>query len=366
MNSKKSLGILEGTDPNHYLTPPTFSPLNSGGIPSDLQNASVKGSLDNSPGKEGEFDDIQVPKILSQYLKQQLCYDVLPISFSAIVLDSGLLVKKALAALLQNGVASAPIWDPVEQKFAGMLTVADFINLIQYFYQHSSYTDALEEIEQLKIHALRGIEEQLGVPTPAIISAHPLDSLYHASKIMIDANLQRLALVDKDSQTGHDVIISVLTQSRILKFVAANYKEKKLFCQSLAELKIGTYENLATATMSTPVIEIINTFVQMDISAVPIVDENNTVLNVYEHSDVMILAHEGAFYDLDMPAEEALLRRPEDFEGVHTCRLNDTLLSIFDTIRQSRVRRFIVVDSDDKLLGIVSLSDILSYLIVSD
>ncbi|ORX89667.1 the adenylate sensor from Amp activated protein kinase complexed with Amp [Basidiobolus meristosporus CBS 931.73] len=354
-------------DPDQSLTPPTLSSPSPGG-------KSTESLLEGPPTQGGGgLEENQVAQILSHYLKQQQCYDVLPISFRAIVLDSGLLVKKALAALLQNGVASAPIWDPQERAFAGLLTVADFINLIQYFYQHSSYTEALEEIEQLKIHSLRGryvyvnntrIEEQLGVPTPAVLFAHPSDSLYHASKIMVGANLQRLALVEKDSETGHDVIIAVLTQSRILRSVASNYKEKRLFCQSLAELKIGTFRNLATATMSTPVIEIINTFIQRDISAVPIVNENNTVLNVYEHSDVMILAYEGAFYDLDMPAEEALLRRPEDFEGVHTCRLNDTLLSIFDTIRQSRVRRFIVVDSEDKLLGIVSLSDILSYLIV--
>lgn len=69
------------------------------------------------------------------------------------------------------------------------------------------------------------------------------------------------------------------------------------------------------------------------------------------------------YRDLDLCVAEALLRRPEDFAGVHTCTLNDSLSSIFGTIRKSQVHRLIVVDSENKLKGIVSLSDIMRYLI---
>lgn len=48
---------------------------------------------------------------------------------------------------------------------------------------------------------------------------------------------------------------------------------------------------------------------------------------------------------------------------MHTCTLNDSLSSIFGTIRKSQVHRLIVVDSGNKLQGIVSLSDIMRYLI---
>ena len=40
--------------------------------------------------------------------------------------------------------------------------------------------------------------------------------------------------------------------------------------------------------MSTPVIQVINMFVEQNISAVPIVDDNGVVLNVYETIDVMV------------------------------------------------------------------------------
>lgn len=42
--------------------------------------------------------------------------------------------------------------------------------------------------------------------------------------------------------------------------------------------------------MATPVIQVINMFVEQNISAVPIVDANGVVLNVYETIDVMVRA----------------------------------------------------------------------------
>ncbi|CAI2163969.1 1125_t:CDS:2 [Funneliformis geosporum] len=302
-------------------------------------------------------------RLVCNFLKQHSSYDVLPVSYRIIVLDTSLLVKKALAALMQNGIVSAPLWDSTNQKFAGMLTVSDFINLIQYYYKHTSYAVAMEEIEQFQIQQLRDVESRVGAPPPQLLSIHPLKSLFEACKLLVEARAHRLPLVDTDSETGQEMIVSVLTQYRILKFIAMNCKETKALKKPLSEIKIGVYENLATAQMSTPVIEVVNLFVERRISSVPIIDENGKVLNVYETVDVMTLVRAGTYHVMDILVGEALLRRPEDFPGVHTCTLSDTLHSIFDLIKNAPVHRLIVVDSENKLQGIVSLSDIMRYLV---
>lgn len=73
----------------------------------------------------------------------------------------------------------------------------------------------------------------------------------------------------------------------------------------LRKLKIGTYlssfppsaENspdgnpyhpIATATMSTPVFDVVHMFSERGISAVPIIDENGIVVNLYETVDVIV------------------------------------------------------------------------------
>jgi hypothetical protein len=43
-----------------------------------------------------------------------------------------------------------------------------------------------------------------------------------AAKVLMQTHARRLPLLDKDTETGHEVIVSVLTQYRLLKFIALN------------------------------------------------------------------------------------------------------------------------------------------------
>ena len=71
---------------------------------------------------------------------------------------------------------------------------------------------------------------------------------------------------------------------------------------TLRKLKIGTYVQsapgqstdgnpfypIATATMDTPVFDVVHMFSERGISAVPIVDANGIVVNLYETVDVIV------------------------------------------------------------------------------
>ena len=54
----------------------------------------------------------------------------------------------------------------------------------------------------------------------------------------------------------------------------------------------------------------------------------------------------------------------QDFPGIYTCCIDDRLDTIFDTIRKSRVHRLVVVDEDNRLVGLLTLSDILEYILL--
>jgi 5'-AMP-activated protein kinase regulatory gamma subunit len=63
-------------------------------------------------------------------MKAHKCYDIVPTSSKLIVVDSELQVSKAFFALVYNGVRAAPIFDTKEQRFVGMLTITDFIQIL--------------------------------------------------------------------------------------------------------------------------------------------------------------------------------------------------------------------------------------------
>jgi 5'-AMP-activated protein kinase regulatory gamma subunit len=155
-------------------------------------------------------------------------------------------------------VVSAPLWNTDTAKFAGksaavcsfppddkltllgMFTVQDVIHLIQYYYHTSSWEGAAADVEGFRLKSVRGmsilhhyfisrkvadrvdIEKAIQVPPPPLLSVHPLRPLYDACRFLIRTHARRLPLIDKDPQTDGEVVISVLTQYRVLKFIAMN------------------------------------------------------------------------------------------------------------------------------------------------
>ncbi|KAJ2823378.1 AMP-activated serine/threonine-protein kinase regulatory subunit [Coemansia erecta] len=307
----------------------------------------------------------ELAQLASFFLKQHSAYDMIPVSFRLIVLDTKLLVTKALSALVQNGVESAPMYDAAQACYAGMLTTTDLVNLIQYYYSNFSYSEAIEDLGKVQLENYKELLMRFKSRQTNTLCANPLDTLYEISRRLLATDYSSLALVDEDTETGNDVIVSVLSIYRILNFMAVNIDDKKKLKQhSLYDLEIGTYGDLVTATMDASVIDIICMFVENNISVVPILDDNGVVLNVFAESDIILLAREGLLDELNIPVSEALALRPDDYPGVHTCMQNDTLFSVLDTIRKTQVQRLIVVDDNIRPVGVVALSDVLRALIV--
>ncbi|CCC13263.1 hypothetical protein SMACR_07041 [Sordaria macrospora] len=297
-----------------------------------------------------------------EFLKVRTSYDVLPLSFRLIILDNDLLIRKSLNILIQNGIVSAPLWDSRNGTFAGLLTSTDYINVIQYYCQ---FPHEIDQVDQFRLSSLRDIERAIGVLPLETVSVHPMRPLYEACRRMLKTRARRIPLIDTDDETGRETVVSVITQYRILKFIAVNNEQHTMLLKKpVREIGLGTYTDLATATMNSSVLDVIHLMVKYNISAVPIVDKDNRVLNLFEAVDVIPCIKGGAYDELTATVGDALSQRAEDFAGIYTCSEEDRLDSIFETIRKSRVHRLIVVDDDSRLKGIISLSDILKYVLL--
>ncbi|KAF4969711.1 hypothetical protein FZEAL_10185 [Fusarium zealandicum] len=339
-----------------------------------------------TPPSPLDKDQLQGLNAIREFLRVRTSYDVLPLSFRLIVLDTGLLIKKAIHILIQNSIVSAPLWNSKTSRFAGILTSTDFINVIQYYWQ---FPDEIGKLDQFRLNSLRGrpessparhthcgrrpsnlltikidIEKAIGAIPIETASVHPSKPLYEACRRMLKTRARRIPLVDVDSETNKEMVVSVITQYRILKFIAVNNEHNTvLLKKTVRDIGLGTYTDIATAHMSSSVLDVVHLMVEKNISCVPVVDGANRLLNVFEAVDVIPCIKGGIYDDLDGSVGEALCKRPDDSPGIYTCSEDDRLDSIFDTIRKSRVHRLIVVDDDNKLKGILSLSDILKYVL---
>uniref|UniRef100_A0A8C8EXJ6 CBS domain-containing protein n=1 Tax=Oncorhynchus tshawytscha TaxID=74940 RepID=A0A8C8EXJ6_ONCTS len=298
--------------------------------------------------------------IYMRFMKSHSCYDIVPTSSKLVVFDTGLQVKKAFFALVANGVRAAPLWDSERQCFVGMLTITDFIIIL-----HRYYKSPLVQIYELEDHKLETWREvYLQETFKPLVNISPESSIFDAVYSLIKNKIHRLPVIDP--VTGNPLYI--LTHKRILKFLQLFVREmpKPAFMkQTLGELGIGTYKNIAFIHPDTPIIKALQIFVERRVSALPVVDVSGKVVDIYSKFDVINLAAEKTYNNLDITVTQALRHRWQYFEGVMQCHKLDTLETIVDRIVKAEVHRLVVVDDRSAIEGIVSLSDILQALVLS-
>lgn len=298
--------------------------------------------------------------VYMRFMRSHKCYDIVPTSSKLVVFDTTLQVKKAFFALVANGVRAAPLWESKKQSFVGMLTITDFINILHRYYK--SPMVQIYELEEHKIETWR--ELYLQETFKPLVNISPDASLFDAVYSLIKNKIHRLPVIDPISGNA----LYILTHKRILKFLQlfmSDMPKPAFMKQNLDELGIGTYHNIAFIHPDTPIIKALNIFVERRISALPVVDESGKVVDIYSKFDVINLAAEKTYNNLDITVTQALQHRSQYFEGVVKCSKLETLETIVDRIVRAEVHRLVVVNEADSIVGIISLSDILQALILT-
>ncbi|XP_005367496.1 5'-AMP-activated protein kinase subunit gamma-2 isoform X4 [Microtus ochrogaster] len=298
--------------------------------------------------------------VYMRFMRSHKCYDIVPTSSKLVVFDTTLQVKKAFFALVANGVRAAPLWESKKQSFVGMLTITDFINILHRYYK--SPMVQIYELEEHKIETWR--ELYLQETFKPLVNISPDASLFDAVYSLIKNKIHRLPVIDPISGNA----LYILTHKRILKFLQlfmSDMPKPAFMKQNLDELGIGTYHNIAFIHPDTPIIKALNIFVERRISALPVVDESGKVVDIYSKFDVINLAAEKTYNNLDITVTQALQHRSQYFEGVVKCNKLETLETIVDRIVRAEVHRLVVVNEADSIVGIISLSDILQALILT-
>ncbi|KAF7705969.1 5'-AMP-activated protein kinase subunit gamma-1 [Silurus meridionalis] len=390
--TRKSSGPLSPpTTPTHSSNSPLFSPderrLRSLSSPPDTGLQRFTSSASSSPSSvqfspsplhfrsasqpaygsvEGMLEKLDLSDgepgcdIYTRFMMGHTCYDLVPTSSKLVVFDTTLQVKKAFFALVANGVRAAPLWDTRQQSFVGMLTITDFIRILHRYYK--SPLVQIYELEEHKIETWR--ELYLQETFRPLVNISPNASIYDAVYSLIKNKIHRLPVIDP--VTGN--VLYILTHKRILKFLqlfVCEMPKPAFMKKTLSELGIGTYDNIAFIQPDTPIIKALSVFVDRRVSALPVVDNAGKVVDIYSKFDVINLAAEKTYNNLDTSVTEALRHRSQYFEGVMKCGRHETLNTIVDRIVKAEVHRLVVVDENSKIEGIISLSDILQALVLA-
>nr|XP_021184010.2 LOW QUALITY PROTEIN: uncharacterized protein LOC110371898 [Helicoverpa armigera] len=294
-------------------------------------------------------------RLLLNFFKYHKCYEILPKSAKVIIFDTQFLVRKTFPTLISHGIRSAPLWDANKKLLVGMITVTDFIRILLYLDKENL------QVEDLERHTLHTWRKLLRSTRKALCSAGPDQSLHDAINLLHKNRVHRLLIIDPF--TGD--VLYILSHKRILRFLFVylnEFPELTFFHKTLTELKIGTYENIVSVTDETTIKTAFQLLLEKDVSALPILDDAGTLIDVYAKYEVLNLVSEKLYSNLSLTISEVRNKKKDWEEKLQKCRSSITLYEALEVIVRTESHRLLLVNKEDKLVGIVSLSDILVYL----
>nr|XP_010299583.1 PREDICTED: 5'-AMP-activated protein kinase subunit gamma-3-like [Balearica regulorum gibbericeps] len=291
------------------------------------------------------------------FMRSHCCYDAVPTSCKLVVFDISLEIKKAFVALVANGVRAAPLWDSKTQSFVGMLTITDFINILHRYYR--SPLVQIYEVEEHKIETWREVYLQGSFKPLVYIS--PSNSLFDAVYSLIKHKIHRLPVIEPISGN----VLHILTHKRILKFLhifGSTIPKPRFLKKTVQELCVGNFRDVAVVQETGEH----GRWSPGPPSAAPVLSLlAGQVVGLYSRFDVIHLAAQKTYNNLDISVREALRQRTTCLEGVLTCYPHETMEDIIDRIAKEQVHRLVLVDENQYPRGIVSLSDILQALVLT-
>ena len=309
------------------------------------------------------------------------------------VFDTSIPIQLAFYALLENGAGrrarearasiehrelttvhrarcgtdmqAAPLWDSCRRKFVGLMTVVDFIDILRHYHQRSI---SMEELASQSIsHVLGDPQEGKRMQHLSFVSVDINSTLYNACNTLHTCALRFLPVISPDSGGG---VLAVISHLDVLNFLVSQFREqRRLFEHSILDLRIGTFENLITVPHNSLLRDVLHVLEVNDISAVPVVDDEGRVKNVYCRSDITFLATatdaESVIANLDMVVADVLSQQRAEgmSERLHTCSPDTSLQAIFELFAEVKFRRVVVVDADARCVGVVSVRDLVAHFV---
>ena len=269
----------------------------------------------------------------------------------------------------------APLWDPSKCQFVGLLTVTDFIDVLLH------YRNTQKNVESLATQSIADILQDSNVALRPFQAAEAECTLWQACKILLHSknnNIHSRVSTATDFlpivYTEDMRVLACITFTNILEHLVKHFREqRRLFDDTLADLGIGTYENLVTVAPSQTLADALERMQQHNLSAIPVVDDQGKIAGVYSRSDITFLTKatdaDDAVRNLSLPLHELLAQARQDVttpDALFTCSPTHTLQSIFESFADMHFHRLFVVDAEERLVGVVSARDLVQYLVPDD
>ncbi|ESN98500.1 hypothetical protein HELRODRAFT_192960 [Helobdella robusta] len=197
-----------------------------------------------------------------------------------------------------------------------------------------------------------------------LICADIRDSLFDAISLLKVLKFHRILVMDKNLYEP----LFMLTYKKALFFIYLMFDAIHLpdyLYEPIRSMGVGTYDmdRIITIQRSTLLLDALKLLNEHHISAIPVVDDDRKLLDIFTKEDVMNLIFSDLATQMSTPIGDIVREQRERFEGLFLCNDSDQLITVIEYFIVSKVHRLLIVDQDKTLLGVVSLSDVVNFMV---
>lgn len=118
------------------------------------------------------------------------------------------------------------------------------------------------------------------------------------------------------------------------------------------QLKDILTSDVETVTPDSSMFDAAKTMMVRDLGWLPVTDEGNKVIGIITDRDITVRGVAGGLDPKKTKVEDVMSR------DVYSCSINGTVEDACNMMEDEQVRRLVVVDDEEGLVGVISLADV--------
>jgi len=309
---------------------------------------------------------------------EQLTLKDLPKKDKIITIDPSESIPEVFAKIFANRITSAPVVDKKNHnQLIGSISLIDVvfftINVCQTSQELAKYFGLPPENKAPDFVDFENIKNFLtpdaNIQQSTIAdSAQFITNYSHQNLLQVlrpDSTFRDVVNVLRSAHRvaiGDDQIVNYVSQSEVVKLLKERGAYNALSSKTIEELQLGS-KNVLSIKDTQKVIEAFKLIVTHKVTGVAVVDDNGQLQGQISISDIRNITTSGEMlprlYETYHPYRKILVEKYNAPPKMITVPTGVTLSQVIDTIVTNSLHRVFVVDKDNHLISVITLTDLL-------
>lgn len=314
---------------------------------------------------------------LSAYKAEKLTSHSAKNDGKIIEIDSTLSPMEAASTLWEYSILGAPVWDAAKGEYIGFFDMRDILSAVtasarKYVKRgDDDGSGSVDEYQAVMGQELGSMSVGGGIVTLSYLAARnpfvpcsPDTSLADVCRILVTKRCHRV-VISPAAEVGSRCT-SIVSQSALVKFLSSHVESKHLK-QTLDEAGLNYRKEVVSIVDTATAYDAFDMLDSHRLSGIAVVDEDGELVGNTSARDIKLAAQNRAdiAMDMDILSYLAALRQsiPEKNERYPNCHVHDdaTVAHVVNLLAKTGYHRVFVVGKDQKPVGVISVSDVISF-----